>query len=241
MRSCSKLSESRSNCGFHLKSSASTGDVNFLCGGMRNRPSHPCVLDCAHSSSSVHIHFGSRGEMSLSPINRMEKSPRLWTNKKEDPWELQFQRDIHKHIRLLFEVLRWQTSLCRFLANRLFVVLWPHFPTCVPPPTLCYWTPREPHSPLLELPCQQRHEQKQSIALPWPWCPLHLFFSGAQKPKRCPGLGLFYAFLSSVFFTVIALLVKTIQGVHAIEISAIRCFFQMLFVVPLLIYKKWVP
>ncbi|XP_003961628.1 solute carrier family 35 member G1 isoform X2 [Takifugu rubripes] len=61
---------------------------------------------------------------------------------------------------------------------------------------------------------------------------------GAQKPKRCPGLGLFYAFLSSVFFTVIALLVKTIQGVHAIEISAIRCFFQMLFVVPLLIYKK---
>ncbi|TNN03852.1 hypothetical protein fugu_000881 [Takifugu bimaculatus] len=60
----------------------------------------------------------------------------------------------------------------------------------------------------------------------------------AQKPKRCPGLGLFYAFLSSVFFTVIALLVKTIQGVHAIEISAIRCFFQMLFVVPLLIYKK---
>ncbi|CAG12625.1 unnamed protein product, partial [Tetraodon nigroviridis] len=60
----------------------------------------------------------------------------------------------------------------------------------------------------------------------------------AQKPKRCPGLGLFYAFLSSVFFSVIALLVKTIQGVHAIEISAIRCFFQMLFVVPLLIYKK---
>ncbi|XP_070707373.1 solute carrier family 35 member G1 [Pempheris klunzingeri] len=61
---------------------------------------------------------------------------------------------------------------------------------------------------------------------------------GPEKPKRCPGIGLFYAFLSTVFFSIIALLVKTIQGVHAIEISAIRCFFQMLFVVPLLIYHK---
>ncbi|KAI3365258.1 hypothetical protein L3Q82_010350, partial [Scortum barcoo] len=61
---------------------------------------------------------------------------------------------------------------------------------------------------------------------------------GPEKPKRCPGLGLFYAFLSTVFFSIIALLVKTIQGVHAIEISAIRCFFQMLFTMPLLIYHK---
>lgn len=60
----------------------------------------------------------------------------------------------------------------------------------------------------------------------------------SEKPKKCPGLGLFYAFLSTVFFSTIALLVKTIQGIHAIEISAIRCFFQMLFVVPLLIYHK---
>ncbi|XP_071317928.1 solute carrier family 35 member G1 [Trachinotus anak] len=59
-----------------------------------------------------------------------------------------------------------------------------------------------------------------------------------EKPKGCPGLGLFYAFLSTVFFSIIAVLVKTIQGVHAIEISAIRCFFQMLFVMPLLIYHK---
>ncbi|XP_020792360.1 solute carrier family 35 member G1 [Boleophthalmus pectinirostris] len=59
-----------------------------------------------------------------------------------------------------------------------------------------------------------------------------------EKPKRCSGLGLFYAFLSTVFFSIIALLVKTIQGLHAIEISAIRCFFQMLFVAPLLIYHK---
>lgn len=60
----------------------------------------------------------------------------------------------------------------------------------------------------------------------------------SEKPKRCPGLGLFYAFLSTVFFSIIALLVKTIEGLHAIEISAIRCFFQMLFVAPLLIYHK---
>ncbi|RVE59492.1 hypothetical protein OJAV_G00189080 [Oryzias javanicus] len=59
-----------------------------------------------------------------------------------------------------------------------------------------------------------------------------------EKPKRCPGLGLFYAFLSTVFFSIIALLVKTIQDLHSIEISAFRCFFQMLFVMPLLIYNK---
>ncbi|XP_061563928.1 solute carrier family 35 member G1 [Cololabis saira] len=62
--------------------------------------------------------------------------------------------------------------------------------------------------------------------------------AGSGKPKKCPGLGLFYAFLATVFFSIIALLVKTIQGIHAIEISAIRCFFQMLFVFPLLIYHK---
>ncbi|XP_059180471.1 solute carrier family 35 member G1 [Centropristis striata] len=60
----------------------------------------------------------------------------------------------------------------------------------------------------------------------------------SEKLKRCPGLGLFYAFLATVFFSIIALMVKTIQGVHAIEISAIRCFFQMLFIMPLLIYHK---
>ncbi|XP_071391686.1 solute carrier family 35 member G1 [Centroberyx affinis] len=59
-----------------------------------------------------------------------------------------------------------------------------------------------------------------------------------EKKKRCPGLGLFYGLLSTVFFSIISLLVKTIQGVHAVEISAIRCFFQMLFVAPLLIYHN---
>ncbi|KAM4624553.1 solute carrier family 35 member G1 [Polymixia lowei] len=59
-----------------------------------------------------------------------------------------------------------------------------------------------------------------------------------EKKKKFPGLGLIYGLLSTVFFSVIALLVKTIQGVHAIEISAIRCFFQVLFVAPLIIYHK---
>ncbi|XP_056285098.1 solute carrier family 35 member G1 [Pseudoliparis swirei] len=60
----------------------------------------------------------------------------------------------------------------------------------------------------------------------------------SEKPKTFPGLGLFYALLSTVFFSIIALLVKTIKGVHAIEISAIRCFFQMIFTLPFLIYHK---
>ncbi|XP_048844013.1 solute carrier family 35 member G1 [Brienomyrus brachyistius] len=58
------------------------------------------------------------------------------------------------------------------------------------------------------------------------------------KRKGCPGLGLFYALLASTFFSVVALLVKKIEGVHAVEISAIRCFFQMTFVLPALIYYK---
>lgn len=60
----------------------------------------------------------------------------------------------------------------------------------------------------------------------------------SSENKHCPGLGLFYGMLATVFFSIIALLVKTIDGVHAVEISAIRCFFQMLFVMPMLIYYK---
>ncbi|KAM6896879.1 solute carrier family 35 member G1 [Xenentodon cancila] len=67
---------------------------------------------------------------------------------------------------------------------------------------------------------------------------ISLFLTRSGKTKKCPGLGLFYAFLATVFFSIISLLVKTIQGLHAIEISAIRCFFQMLFILPLLIYHK---
>ncbi|KAG7268045.1 hypothetical protein CRUP_000228, partial [Coryphaenoides rupestris] len=59
-----------------------------------------------------------------------------------------------------------------------------------------------------------------------------------EEKKRCPGLGLFYGLLSTVLFSIIALLVKTIEGMHSIEISAFRCFFQMLFVFPLLIYHR---
>ncbi|XP_068616263.1 solute carrier family 35 member G1-like, partial [Brachionichthys hirsutus] len=59
-----------------------------------------------------------------------------------------------------------------------------------------------------------------------------------EKPKRCPALGLFYAFLSGFMFSIMSLLVKSIQGVHALEISTLRCFFQMLFIMPFLIYYK---
>ncbi|KAI5617660.1 solute carrier family 35 member G1 isoform X1 [Silurus asotus] len=58
------------------------------------------------------------------------------------------------------------------------------------------------------------------------------------EKKACPGLGLIYTLLASVLFSVAALLVKKIDGIHAVEISAIRCFFQMLFVMPAMIYYK---
>ncbi|XP_037546988.1 solute carrier family 35 member G1 [Nematolebias whitei] len=87
-----------------------------------------------------------------------------------------------------------------------------------------------------------QREEKRATLCPPACCVTKLASSSAsareEKPKRCPGLGLFYAFLSTVFFSIISLLVKTLQEVHAIEISALRCFFQMLFVVPLLIYHK---
>lgn len=213
---------SRLNSGFSWIFSASTGDFNFICGVQVFLHIHPAPFMLTFVKESA-----------FSLINRIEKYYTLWANTKKDPWDLQLQREIHKYIRLMFAVLRLQTLHCRFPANRLFAVFRPHFSTRL---TWSSITQCELHSPFSSY-CINR---KQQHALPWLGCPLHLFFSGTQKPKRCPGLGLFYAFLSSAFFTVIALLVKTIQGVHAVEISAIRCFFQMLFVVPLLIYKKWV-
>ncbi|XP_048026699.1 solute carrier family 35 member G1 isoform X2 [Megalobrama amblycephala] len=59
-----------------------------------------------------------------------------------------------------------------------------------------------------------------------------------EKKPACPGLGLMYSLLASVFFSAAALLVKKIEGMHAIQISAVRCFFQMLFVMPAMIYYK---
>nr|XP_001341822.1 solute carrier family 35 member G1 isoform X1 [Danio rerio] len=59
-----------------------------------------------------------------------------------------------------------------------------------------------------------------------------------EKQPSCPGLGLMYSLLASVFFSIAALLVKKMEGMHAIQISAIRCFFQMLFVLPAMIYYK---
>lgn len=63
-------------------------------------------------------------------------------------------------------------------------------------------------------------------------------FCFPSEKKACSGLGLIYTILASGFFSVAALLVKKIDGIHAVEISAIRCFFQMLFVMPAMIYYK---
>ncbi|XP_030797342.1 solute carrier family 35 member G1 isoform X2 [Rhinopithecus roxellana] len=60
----------------------------------------------------------------------------------------------------------------------------------------------------------------------------------AKKKAPCPGLGLFYALLSAFCFSVSSLLVKKVQDVHAVEISAFRCVLQMLIVLPCLIYRK---
>ncbi|KAM9197162.1 solute carrier family 35 member G1 [Dugong dugon] len=60
----------------------------------------------------------------------------------------------------------------------------------------------------------------------------------AKKKGPCPGLGLFYTLLSAFLFSVGSLFVKKVQDVHAVEISAYRCVFQMLFVIPCLIYRK---
>ncbi|XP_036593101.1 solute carrier family 35 member G1 [Trichosurus vulpecula] len=71
-------------------------------------------------------------------------------------------------------------------------------------------------------------------------CPYALRNENAEAKKKaaCPGLGLFYTLLSAFFFSVASLLVKKIQDIHSSEISAFRCVFQMLFVLPWLIYKK---
>ncbi|XP_044516136.1 solute carrier family 35 member G1 [Gracilinanus agilis] len=60
----------------------------------------------------------------------------------------------------------------------------------------------------------------------------------AKKKASCPGLGLFYTLLSAFLFSVASLLVKKIQDMHSAEISAFRCIFQMLFVLPCLIHQK---
>ncbi|XP_008851305.1 solute carrier family 35 member G1 isoform X1 [Nannospalax galili] len=60
----------------------------------------------------------------------------------------------------------------------------------------------------------------------------------AKKKAPCPGLGLFYTVLSAFLFSVASLFVKKVQGVHAVEISAFRCVFQLLVIIPCLIYRK---
>lgn len=65
-----------------------------------------------------------------------------------------------------------------------------------------------------------------------------LSVAGAKKKAACPGLGLFYTILSAFLFSVASLLLKKIEDVHSVEVSAFRCVFQMAFVLPGLIYYK---
>ncbi|XP_075072238.1 solute carrier family 35 member G1 [Mixophyes fleayi] len=70
---------------------------------------------------------------------------------------------------------------------------------------------------------------------------VRLIVTDEKTGKRkcvCPGLGIFYTILSAVFFSSSALLVKKIEDMHSVEISGIRCVFQMVFVLPGLIYFK---
>ncbi|MBN3284172.1 S35G1 protein, partial [Polyodon spathula] len=65
-----------------------------------------------------------------------------------------------------------------------------------------------------------------------------IFLSDLEKKPAFTGVGLLYALLASFLFSIVALLAKKIEGVHSVEISLIRCFFQVLFVLPGIIYNK---
>ncbi|NXA48726.1 S35G1 protein, partial [Nothocercus julius] len=71
--------------------------------------------------------------------------------------------------------------------------------------------------------------------LSWPCC---REAPGTKKVTSCPGLGLFYTVLSAFLFSVASLFLKKIEDMHAVEVSAFRCIFQMAFVLPGLIYYK---
>ncbi|XP_029466578.1 solute carrier family 35 member G1-like [Rhinatrema bivittatum] len=60
----------------------------------------------------------------------------------------------------------------------------------------------------------------------------------AENNCTCPGLGLFYSLLASAFFSVASLLVKKIEDIHSVEISAIRYSFQLLLMIPITIYFR---
>ncbi|XP_073541366.1 solute carrier family 35 member G1 isoform X1 [Phyllobates terribilis] len=59
-----------------------------------------------------------------------------------------------------------------------------------------------------------------------------------KKKCTCPGLGILYTVVSAFLFSSSALLVKLVDDMHSVQISAIRCVFQMFLVLPGLIYFK---
>ncbi|KAE8590745.1 hypothetical protein XENTR_v10018184 [Xenopus tropicalis] len=88
--------------------------------------------------------------------------------------------------------------------------------------------------------CPQVGETQQRMRCLCPPC-ARIIVTDEETGKRkcvCPGLGIFYTILSAAFFSSSSLLVKKIEDLHSVEISAIRCLFQMLFVLPGLIYYK---
>ncbi|XP_067883591.1 solute carrier family 35 member G1-like isoform X2 [Heterodontus francisci] len=64
------------------------------------------------------------------------------------------------------------------------------------------------------------------------------FQTSTEKKPKWVGLGLCYVLLSCLFFSVTSLLVKKIEGIHALEISGIRCLFQCLFTWPIIVYNE---
>ncbi|KPP62138.1 hypothetical protein Z043_119691 [Scleropages formosus] len=80
------------------------------------------------------------------------------------------------------------------------------------------------------------HPKAGAVASVCPESPVAL--PDTEKKQAFRGLGLLYALLASVVFSIVAFIVKKVDGLHAVEISAIRCFFQITFTLPALIYYR---
>ncbi|KAG8431168.1 hypothetical protein GDO86_019322 [Hymenochirus boettgeri] len=83
--------------------------------------------------------------------------------------------------------------------------------------------------------CPQRRTYRSYLPSTWVIVTDH---QTGERKCVCPGLAIFYTMLASVFFSSSSLLVKKIGDLHSVEISAIRCIFQMMLILPGLIYFK---
>ncbi|XP_069756663.1 solute carrier family 35 member G1 isoform X2 [Narcine bancroftii] len=71
-----------------------------------------------------------------------------------------------------------------------------------------------------------------------PWSQPGYIHEVTEKKPKWVGLGLCYALFSCLFFSILSLLVKKIEGIHSLEISGIRCLFQWIFTFPIIIYNE---